>query len=98
MEHAAERGWVWIRRWRRAASGVPMLYSRWCAFFACSAQKRIYEHQTKAVFDLKLLVGWGEHKVVLDESGFRAYRMGVAFGLNFLSVRSRAERSSCRNG
>jgi len=30
------------------------------------------EHQTKAVFDLKLMVGWGEHKVVLDESGFRA--------------------------
>ena len=30
------------------------------------------EHQTKAVFDLKLMVGWGEHEVVLDESGFRA--------------------------
>ena len=31
------------------------------------------EHQTKAVFGLKLMVGGGEHKVVLDKSGFRVY-------------------------
>ncbi len=31
------------------------------------------ENQTKAVFDLKLMVGGGEHEVVLDESGFCAY-------------------------
>ena len=35
------------------------------------------EHQTKAAFDLKLMVGWGEHKVIFDKSGFRAYRGGV---------------------
>ena len=45
------------------------------------------EHQTKAAFDLKLMVSWGEHKVVLDESGFSAYRVRVDWGLNFLSVR-----------
>ena len=28
------------------------------------------KHQKTAVFDLKLMVGWGEHKVVLDESRF----------------------------
>ena len=31
----------------------------------------LFEHQTKAVFDLKSMVGGGKHKVVLDESGFR---------------------------
>ena len=44
------------------------------------------EHQTKAVFDLKLMVGLGEHKVVLDESGFSAYCFDVDWGLNFLCV------------
>ena len=45
------------------------------------------EHQTTAVIDLKLMVGWGEHKVVLDESEFSACRVDVAWGLNFLSVK-----------
>jgi len=45
------------------------------------------EHQTRAVFGLKLMVGGGEHKVVLDESGFSAYRVNVDWGLDFLSVR-----------
>jgi len=45
------------------------------------------EHQTKAVFGLKLMVGGGEHKVVLDESGLRMYCAGVDRGLNFLSVK-----------
>ena len=44
------------------------------------------EHQTKAAFDLKLMVGGGEHKVVLDESGLRVYCVDVSWGLNFLSV------------
>jgi len=38
------------------------------------------EHQTSAVFDQKLMVGWGEHKGVLDESGFREYRVHVDWG------------------
>jgi len=33
------------------------------------------------------MVGGGGHKVVLDESGFRAYRVEMDWGLNFLSVR-----------
>ena len=41
------------------------------------------EHQTKAAFDLKLMVGWGEHKVIFDKSGFRAYRRCVFKGWNF---------------
>ena len=44
------------------------------------------EHRTKAVYYLKLMVGGSEHKVVLDESGFRAYCIDVDWGLNFLSV------------
>ena len=44
------------------------------------------EHQTSAVFDQKLMVGLGEHKGVLDESGFRAYSEDADWGLNFLSV------------
>ena len=44
------------------------------------------EHRAKAAFDLKLMIGWGEHKVVLDESGFSAYRISVDWGLNFQFV------------
>ena len=44
------------------------------------------EQQTKAVCGLKLMVGGGEHKVVLDESGLRVYCVDVSWGLNFLSV------------
>ena len=46
------------------------------------------EHQTKAVFDLKLMVGCGEHKGVVEESGFRVDSADVNWGLNFLSVHS----------
>jgi len=44
------------------------------------------EHQTKVVFDQKLIVGWGEHKVAFDKSGFRIYYVEVDLGLNFPSV------------
>jgi len=32
------------------------------------------------------MVGGGEHKVVVDEGGFRVYCVGVDWSLNFLSV------------
>ena len=54
--------------------------------FRLSPVLNLYEHHTKAAFVLKLMVGGGEHKVVLDESGFRAYCIDVDWGLNFLSV------------
>ena len=64
----------------------------WCAKSALQAlcishllrASNLCEHQTITVFDLKLMVGGGEHKVVLDESGFSAYRVDVDWGLNFL--------------
>ena len=34
------------------------------------------------------MVGWGEHKVVPDESGFRAYCVDVDWVLKFISVAS----------
>ena len=37
----------------------------------------LYEHRTKVVFDLKLIVGWGWQRVALDQRGFRAYRVRV---------------------
>ena len=55
--------------------------------FSLLRVSNLCEHQTKAVFDLKLMVGLGEHKVVLDESGFRAYCFDVDWGLNFCSYR-----------
>ncbi len=66
----------------------------WCAKSALQAlcishllrASNLCEHQTKTVFDLKLMVGDGEHKVVLDESGFSAYSIVMDWGLNFLSV------------
>ncbi len=43
-----------------------------CIFYLFRASN-LCEHQTKAVFDLKLMVGWGEHKEVVDTGGFRVY-------------------------
>ena len=37
-------------------------------------------------FDLKLMVGGAQHKVVLDESGFRGYCVDGDWGLKFPSV------------
>ena len=54
-----------------------------CHLFRAS---NLCEHHTKAVFDLQLMVGRGEHKGVVDKSGFSAYRVHVGWGLNFLSV------------
>ncbi len=60
MAHAAERGLVWTRRWRGAVSGV--VCQIWIAgivhFLAVTRIKKVCEHQTKAVFELKLMVGW----------------------------------------
>ena len=44
------------------------------------------EHRTKVVFGLELMVGGGEHKVVLGKIGCRAWCADVNWGLNFLSV------------
>ena len=35
------------------------------------------EHRTKVVLELKLMVGWGEHKVVLDKSRCSWYYVRV---------------------
>ena len=43
-------------------------------------------HRTESVFALKSIVGWGEHKVVLDKRGFRECCVDVNWGLNLLSV------------
>ena len=50
------------------------------------------EHQTKAVFDLKLMVRGGKHKVVLYESGFRAYCVGEDCALNFIRHFTRSHK------
>jgi len=46
------------------------------------------DNQTNAVFDLKLIVGWGEHKGVHDKSGIRAYRVDMDWGLNYPSIKN----------
>ena len=46
---------------------------------------KLSEHRTKAVFALKLMVGGGEHKEVIDKSGFGAYNF-MNVGVNFLCV------------
>ena len=43
---------------------------------------------TKVVFALKSMIGWGEHKVVLDKRGFRVYYIVVNCFSNFLSADS----------
>ena len=44
------------------------------------------EHHTKAVFDLKLMVGGGEHKVVLEFGGMWVDYPEVQESLNFVFV------------
>ena len=53
-----------VRRVVRAAKSVlqALCISRFHVSNLC-------EHRTKVVFGLELMVGGGEHKVVLDESG-----------------------------
>ena len=71
---------AWCGEWC-ANSGLQAL----CNFRLLRASS-LCEHQTKAVFDLKLMVGWGEHKVVLDKSRFRIFYVEVDWGMNFPSV------------
>ena len=52
------------------------------------------EHRSKAVFDLKFMVGWGEPKVVLDESGFSGYCFDVDWVLSFVCVADLVERKT----
>ena len=54
-----------------AKSGLQAL----CIFRLFRASN-LSKNQTKAVFGLKSMVGGAQHKVVLDESGFRAYHVG----------------------
>ena len=69
-------------------AGLPIPDCRQCAISSCSGYQISANTEKKAVFDQKLMVGWGLEKVVLDESGFSAYRVGADRGLNFLSVRA----------
>jgi len=61
---------------RTAKSGLQAL-----CIFCMFRVSNLCEHRTKAVFGLKLRVGWGEHKVVLDKRGFRVYCVGVGVGV-----------------
>ena len=55
---AAGRGLVWIRRWRDAVSGVVcQIRIVGIVHFRLFRISNLCEHQTKAVFDLKLMVG-----------------------------------------
>ena len=52
------------------------------------------EYRTNAVVDLKSMVGWGEHKVVLDESGFSGCCFDVDWVLSFVCVADLVERKT----
>ena len=55
-------------------------------FIYCLSSVSNLCEQKNVVFELKLMIGWGKHKGVVDKSGFSAYRVDVDWGLNFLSV------------
>ena len=86
MAYAAERGSgaAVVRRVVRAAnSGLHAS----CILRLLRISK-LAKNQSKAVFDLKLLVGGALHKVVPDHSGFRVYCLDVDWVLNFLFILS----------
>ena len=70
---------------RRVVRDAKSVLQALCIFHLLRVSN-LCEYRTKAVIDQKLMVGWGEHKVVLEESGFRAYSAVVDCGWNFLSV------------
>ena len=80
MAHAAERGLVWIGSWCGAASGVSCQIRIVCIVHSSLVRR------TKSPLKPNKS-GWGEHKRVVDESGFRGYLASVDWGLSFLSVR-----------
>ena len=60
MAHAAERGLVWIGHWRGVVSGVVRSAKsglQAVCNFRLLRESNFCEHHTKAVFDLKLMVG-----------------------------------------
>jgi len=84
----AERGLVWIRRWGGVVTGAGCQF-RIVASVQFPPDTRIKSLRTPNKSGLCPEVnGWlGEHKVVLDESGFWAYCVGVDLGLKFQSVK-----------
>ena len=90
-------GFLWQIDWCTSATRLPLCsralrQARTSGLLKQQRLVRLFhvsnlcEHKTKAVFDLKLMVGWGEHAVVLDESGIRVYCLHVNWGLNFVSL------------
>ena len=77
----------WTRRWRRAARGVVCQICVACIVHF-SLVPRIISLRTPNISGLRPedYVWWGKHKVVLDESEFRACCVDVDWGLNCLSV------------
>ena len=78
---------MWIMRWRGAASGVGWQF-RIVGSVHFSLVPRIKSLRISNKSGLWPKVnGWlGEHKVVLDKSGCRAYRVDVDWGLKFVCV------------
>jgi len=60
MAHAAERGLVWIRRWRGAVSGVGcQICIVGIMHSPLVTRIKTLLKPKKAAFDLKLMAGWG---------------------------------------
>ena len=73
MAGAAERGFARIRRWLGAVSGVV------CQIRIVGSVHSSLVRRTKSPLKPNKS-GWGEHKRVVDESGFRVYRASVEWG------------------
>ena len=59
IAHTAERGLVWIRRWRGAVSGVGCQFRIVVVCNICLLRvSNFCDHRTRAVSDLKLWVDW----------------------------------------
>ena len=83
MAHAAQRGLVWIRRWRGAVS-VVALYCCLIDVVQFSFVIPIKSLRLSSVSGLELFEDWwGEflRKVVVDFGGFRGYYRRVIGGL-----------------
>ena len=79
---------MWIRRRLGVVSGVicqiRILGSvQFCLLRASNLSK----NRTRVVFGLKLMVGGGEHKLVLDKINFKLYYMDVVWSLKAMRMR-----------
>jgi len=103
MAHAADRGLVWIRRWRGAVSGVSCQFRIVGNVHFLPCVSNLSKNRMKAVFDLKFMLAWVSIKWCLTRVGSgSALQTRIGSGISYPKYCwcaplcwSRAEKRQC---